>query len=115
MKKSIISIGALLILNNLVFGLIISAYDSFNLTISTITIALTIIILLVINGGVKLNDGFNVSLNIIIPIIGIIQYLFALFMPNHFNDNWGLITIILLVVTEVILLIAANSISSKIK
>ena len=115
MKKSIISIGALLILINLVFGLIMSAYDSFNLTISTITIVLTIIILLVINGGVKLKDGFKVSLNIIISIIGIIQYLFALFMPNHFNDNWELITLILLTVAEIILLIATNSISTKIR
>lgn len=115
MRKIIILAGTILILINLVLGLIISAYDSFNLTVSTTVIVLTVIALLAINGRVKLKDGFKVSLNIIIPIIGIIQYLFALFMPNHFNDNWGLITIILLVVTEVILLISANSISTKIR
>lgn len=115
MKKSIILAGVVLVLVNLLMGLIISTYDCFNLAVSTIVILFTVIVHLAINSRLGLKDGYKVSMNIIIPIIGVVQYLIALFMPNHFNDNWGLITIILLVVTEVILLIAANSISTKIR
>ena len=115
MKKSIILIGAILAVVNLLLGLIISTYDYFNLAISTIVIVLTAIILLAINVRLRLKDGYKVSLNIIIPIIGIAQYLFALFMPNHITDNWEFIAIILFSVIEVILCIAANSVSTIIK
>ena len=115
MKKSIILIGATLALVNLLFGLIISAYDYFNLAISTIVIVLTFLILLAINGLMRLKDGYKVSLNIVIPAIGIVQYLFSLFMPSQFSDNWGLIVIIFLTAIEAILLIAANNISTKIR
>lgn len=115
MKKSIIIVGSILCIVNLLLVLIISAYGCINLIAATVIVVLTTIMLLVVNNSVRLKDGYKVSMNVIIPIIGTIQYLIGIFMPSQFSDNWGLITILVLIALEAILLAAANSISSKIK
>ncbi len=114
MKQSIIIIGSILVVVNLLLGLIISAYGCVNLVASTVILVLTAVILLLANGRMGLKDGYVVSLNILIPIIGLIQYLIAVFMPSRFSDNWGLITLLVLTAIEAILLVAANSITTKI-
>ncbi len=115
MKQSIILIGSILVIVNLLLGLIISAYGCVNLVASTVILVLTAVVLLLINGRMSLKDGYVVSLNILIPIIGLIQYLIAIFMPSRFSDNWGLITLLVITAIEAILLVATNSISTKIR
>lgn len=113
MKQSIILIGSILVIVNLLLGLIISAYRCINLVASTVILVLTAVVLLLVNGRMSLKDGYVVSLNILIPIIGLIQYLIAILMPSRFSDNWGLITLLVLISIEAILLVATNSISKK--
>ena len=115
MKKSIILAGVVLVLVNLLMGLIIPAYGCINLVTSTVILVLTAVVLILINGRMSLKDGYVGSLNILIPIIGLIQYLIAIFMPSRFSDNWGLITLLVLIAIEAIILVAANSISTKIR
>ena len=115
MKQSIILIGSILVIVNLLLGLIISAYGCINLVTSTVILVLTAVVLILINGRMSLKDDYVGSLNILIPIIGLIQYLIAIFMPSRFSDNWGLITLLVLIAIEVIILVAANSISTKIR
>lgn len=115
MKRSIFLIGSILVIVNLLLGLIISAYGCVNLVASTVILVLTAVVLLLINGRMSLKDGYVVSLNILIPIIGLIQYLIAIFMPSRFSDNWGLIMLLVLTVIEAVILVAAKSISTKIR
>lgn len=115
MKQSIILIGGILVIVNLLLGLIISMYGCVNLIVTTVIIVLITIILLFVNARMCIKDGYKVSLNIIIPIVGTIQYLIGIFMPSRFSDNWGLITLLALIALEAILLVAANSISTKIR
>lgn len=110
MKQSIILIGSILVIVNLLLGLIILAYGCVNLVVSTVILVLTAVVLLLVNGRMSLKDGYVVSLNILIPIIGLIQYLIAIFMPSRFSDNWGLITLLVITAIEAILLVATNSI-----
>ena len=114
MNKTIIWIGGVFAILNLLIGLIISVYGVVNVTITTFIILLTTIILLGVNGSMVLKDGFKVSLDFIIPVIGLIQYLFALFMPNRIADNWCLIVIITLLAFEALILIGTIFISKKI-
>jgi hypothetical protein len=113
MKQSIILIGSILVIVNLLLGLIISAYGCVNLVASTVILVLTAVVLLLVNGRMSLKDGYVVSLNILIPIIGLIQYIIAVFMPNRFSNNWGMIALLVLIAIEAILLVATNSISKK--
>lgn len=115
MNKTIFWIGGVFAILNLLIGLIVSAYGGVNIAVTTVVIILTTLILLGINGSMGLKDGFKVSLDFIIPLIGIIEYFFALFMPNRFNDNWCLIIILILLAFEALILIVTKSISNKIK
>lgn len=115
MNKTILLIGGVFAILNLLIGLIVSAYGGVNLAVTTVIIILTTIILLGVNSSMGLKDGFKVSLDFIITIIGLIEYFFALFMPNRFTDNWCLIVILILLAFEALILIVTKSISNKIK
>lgn len=115
MNKTIFWIGGVFALLNLLIGLIVSAYGGVNIAVTTVIIILTTVILLVVNGSMRLKDGFKVSLDFIIPVIGLIEYFFALFMPNRFTDNWCLIVILILLAFEVVILIVTKTISNKIR
>ena len=115
MTKTILWIGGVFALLNLLIGMIVTAYGSRNIAVTTVIIILTTVILLSVNDSVGLKDGFKVSLYFIIPVIGLIEYFFALFMPNRFTDNWCLIVILILLAFEIIIIILTKSISNKIR
>lgn len=116
MNKTIITLGSILAVVNLLIGLIVSAFGWINIVISTaIIVATTLLLLAISNGYISLKDGFKVSLGFLIPAFGLIEYLFAVFMPNKFVDNWCLIVVILLCAMEAGLLITAHSVSTKIR
>ena len=114
-NKTILYLGVMFAILNLLIGLLISSYDGFNLAITTAIIIITTVFLMIVNGGWGLKEGYKVSLDFIIPTIGLIQYFFALFMPIGFKDNWCLIVILILLVFEPILLISMKKTSNKIK
>lgn len=114
MNKTILWICGVFAILNLLIGLIVSAYGGINIAVTTMIIILTTVILLGVNGSIRLKDGFKVSLDFIIPVIGLIEYLFALFMPNRFTDNWCLIVILIILAFEALILIGTKSVSNKI-
>ena len=114
MNKTILLICGVFAILNLLIGLIVSAYGGINIAVTTMIIILTTVILLGVNGSIRLKDGFKVSLDFIIPVIGLIEYLFALFMPNRFTDNWCLIVILIILAFEALILIGTKSVSNKI-
>lgn len=77
-------------------------------------IVLTMLLLYMTN-TITLKDGFKVSLTILFTLVGVLQYFIACLMPQQMEDNWGLITITILVAVEILILIVANVISNKIK
>lgn len=111
MKTVLLFTSAVLLTLNLLFGLILSSYNWFNVAVSSSVIIITVILSLLAN-GITIKDGFKVSLLILYSVIGIIQYLLAVFMPSVFTDNWCLIAIIVLLGVD-ILLLAVYSITSK--
>lgn len=115
MNKAIITTGVLFGVVNLLIGLIVTAYGSANIAVTTVVIALTTVLLLAVNGRLRLRAGYKVSLSLIIPVIGAIQYFMGLFMPDRFSDNWVLIALIITEAVEAFLLIAANSVSNKVR
>ena len=114
MKKAILITSAILLALNLIFGLVLSSYDWFNVAVSSGIIILTVSLCLLADRAV-IKDGFNVSLLILFSIIGLIQYILAVFMPSAFTDNWIFIAIIVLFGIEAIMLTGASIVSDKIK
>lgn len=113
MNKAIIATGVLFGVVNLLIGLIVTAYGSANIAVTTAVIALTTVLLWAVNARMRLSSGYRVSLCLTVPVIGAVQYFMGLFMPSRFSDNWVLTALIISVAFEAVLLIAANSASNK--
>ena len=106
MKKAILITSAILLTLNIIFGLILSSYDWFNVAVSSGIIILTVFLCL-------LADRATIKDLVLFFIIGLIQYILAVFMPSAFTDNWIFIAIIVLFGIEAILLTCANIVSKK--
>lgn len=100
---------------NLILGLIVSAYGWINVAVSTFVIAITVMILVLICSKFLLKDAYKVSLSIIISVLGFIEYLLTVLMPSRFTDNWYIIAIVVLMAFEAVLIVTANSVSTKTK
>ncbi len=112
MKKIILLSGLVLLLMNLLFGLIISFFDGFNVMISSIVIVITTLLLYLIT-IIQLKDGYKISLSLLFLITGVIEYALSLFAPCQIVNNWWLIIIILVITLEVIILVVTNTITKK--
>lgn len=112
MKKVILFSSVALLVANILAGLLLSAYDTFNVVASSIIVVLTAV-LLYATTAIQIKDAFRVSLNIIFAFIGLTLYIMMLFAPHHIKDNWAVIVSIVLFIIEIIVLYLANWISKK--
>lgn len=110
MKNLILIIGFICFFANLLLGLIISSYAPFNLGLNTFVIlANTGLLYLLASSPVK--DGFKVSLSMLFPMCGLIEYILGLFAPDTVENNWYLILTIILLFIESILYAIVYSVS----
>lgn len=112
MKKVILFSSVALLVANVLAGLMLSAYNTFNV-ITTSTIILLTTGLLYATTVVQLKDAFRVSLNFIFAFVGLVLFLLMLFAPHHIQDNWAMIVAIMLIIIEIIVLYLAHWISNK--
>lgn len=112
MKKIILLSSAVLFVTNLLFGVILSFYEGCNVALSSTVIAATGA-LLYLTDTIHLKDGFKVSLMILFSIAGVVEFVFSLFAPDRFTNNWWLILVIGLIAFEAILLIISNILSAS--
>lgn len=114
MKKIILLGGLTLLVMNLLFGAILSIYESFNITISSGVITINTVILYLTN-CIKLKDGFKISISILFTLLGIVGYLLSLFASRSFEDNWYLLLTIFIMGFETMVLFVTYVVSNKIK
>lgn len=114
MKKTIVTIFGLICTLNILAGLVFSAFSLFNVAVSTLSLILTAIFCLWVYSA-KLKDAFKVSLLAIIPVIGLIQYVIGILMPNSFENNVGIILIALSLAIEIGVLIISFQVSKHIR
>lgn len=113
MKRTIIVISLLWLVVNLLLGMLLSAYSWINVAVSSVVIVVTTLLLWLTN-FVVMKDAFKVSLTILFILIGLMEYGIACFMPQHFEDNWGVISIVILIAIQVAVLFITNVTSKKI-
>ena len=114
MKNITLITGFILLVANLLFGSILSIYPAFNMLLNCGVIAATTTLLYVLK-FIRLKDGYYISLSILFGMFGVIKFILGLFAPQQFENNWYLITIILIIAFEAILLTIAQIISKTIK
>lgn len=113
MKRTIIVISLLWLVVNLLLGMLLSAYSWINVAASSVVIIATTLLLWLTN-FIMMKDAFKVSLTILFILIGLMEYGIACFMPQHFEDNWGVISIVILIAIQVAVLFITSVTSKKI-
>ena len=112
MKSYVLTIGIAFLILNILIGLICSSLSWVNISASSVAILLnTALAYYVSSDNVK--TPFKISLMFIIPIITIIEYLIALFMPNKFENNYALIIILILLFLESVIYLTIKKVSTK--
>lgn len=114
MKSIILSIAGLTLAINLLCGLIISSYSAFNCGVTSGIIILNALLLLLVS-EITLRDGFRISLNILFPLMALVEFIAGLFSPEKFQDNGVLVFILVSLLLEGIILIITNYISKNVQ
>lgn len=114
MNKLVIIISACLLVVNVLAGLIISAYEPFNVCFSSGAIVVTAILLCLLN-MVQLKDAFRISLAFLFTFCGLVEFILGCSCYPSFTDNGSLIAALLMVVGEVAILLICSLTSKSIK
>lgn len=110
MKSTSLIVGCILLMLNLLIGMIISSYETFHVVTNSGIIIVNTALLLVL-GTLNVKDGFRYSLNLLIPIFALIEFLIICFSRPEVKNNWGLIVVLLILILQVILLLGAKKMS----
>lgn len=113
MKQIVITLGAIFLLANLAFGLVLDSFDMFNVLLSSGIIVFTTATLMSV-GLIKMKDGFKVPLYAINSFCGIVEYIIALIADNDMSNNWFYVSLIVTVAFQLVLLTTTNITSKKI-
>ena len=114
MNKLVIIISACLRVVNVLAGLIISAYEPFNVCFSSAAIVVTAILLCLLN-TVQLKEAFRISLPFLFSFCGLVEFILGCSCYPSFTDNGCLIAALLMVVGEVAILLICNLTSKSIQ
>jgi hypothetical protein len=64
---------------------------------------------------ITLKDGYRISLNMLFPIMAIVEFFVGLFSPEKIQDNVSLMFILIALLLEGIIIIMTNQISKKVQ
>ena len=110
MRNAAIFIGGILLLFNIFWGMMLSAYPTFNCILNSGIIIVNVVLLSVLS-SMPLKDGFKVSLSWLFPLMCLLQLIIGLFAPEHFKDNFCVIAILIIAFLQIILLVSAKLVS----
>lgn len=111
MKKVILIVAGLMVLMNVVLSLVIEAYTSMAMLQGCAVVAISVVILMLVQ-CLKQSDAYRYSLNTLFTIVTIGEWITAFFAPNELTNNWFIVVALVILIIEVLLLIASNSITN---
>lgn len=112
MKKVVLYIGLLCMVINTVCGLVLSAYSTFNCTLTCSVIILNMVVMFLVS-ILTLKDGYRISLNVLFPFLFVGEFVCGLFSPEQWKDNWFIIILALMILVEGVILIITNYVSKN--
>lgn len=111
MKKVIFIVASLMILMNVILSLVIEAYSSMAMLQGCAVVVASAVIMMLVQ-CLKLSDAYRYSLNTLFSIATIGEWITAFFAPNELVNNWFVIVALVILVLEILLLVASNSITN---
>lgn len=114
MKRIVLFTCIILLAVNALLGLLLTGYEDFNVFLCSGVIVLSGIFMLLIE-ALPLKDGFQSSLYVVYPILGLVELILSQFSPDRLTDNRVLVVLILMVVFQLIFLFIVHVISKRIR
>lgn len=102
MKSITLIIGGILIVVNLILGLLLSSYNSFNVGFTTVALIMTTALIYVVH-AVRMSDAAKVAFTILLPVSGFVKLVLGIISPVRIEDNWCVIGSVLLTVIELVI------------
>lgn len=110
MKQTVIIIGSLILALNLLFGLLLSSYQTFNMLLNCGVIILNTLILLWI-GDMEMKDGYKISYYVLFPLLSMMEVYVVAIAPQRWEDNVALLFVMLLLAFQITMLIISHYVS----
>lgn len=114
MKKTILILGGLALIFNVLLGLLLSRYSYFNMAVNCGIIALNTALLFSLF-ALNMRNAFRISFSFLSAIFAIIEIILGCLMPQQLQDNGYLIALLVLLFLEITLIVVTNIMSNKIK
>lgn len=111
MKKVILIVAGLMILMNTILSFVIDAYSSMAMLQGCAVVGISTAMLMLVQ-CLKLSDAYRCSLNTLFSIAAIGEWITAFCAPNELTNNWFIVVALVILVIELLLLIASNSITN---
>ena len=112
MKKTILILGSLALIVNILLGLLLSKYDYFNMGVNCGVIALNSVLLFCL-WQFNLRDAFRISFTCLFSILGIAELVLGCLMSQKLEDNGYLIVTIAILFVEIALFVITHITSNK--
>ena len=114
MKSLAPLIGLILIIINISVCLIFSGYEWLNAILSSVIILVNVLLVLWIN-SMGLKDGFRISLDLLIPFMGLIAFFCVACSAPQIEDNGGIIAAICITAFQAILILICRAVSNYVE
>ena len=111
MKKILVVAGATLVVN-LLAGLLLTAYPWANVCFTSVAILVNTLFMALLF-GCNAESTHRLSLGIVYLIVGVFEYFSGLFAPSLLQNNWWVITFIVLTAIQVVLTFLAIHYAKK--
>ncbi len=113
MKKTILFTAIAVLVVNILAGLLLSSYHTFNIIATSIVVLLTTT-LMYITESITMKDAFRVSLPFIFAVLGVVMFLLMVFSKHQLQDNWCVIVSLFILLLEALVLYVTHIVSKKI-
>lgn len=100
----------ILIAVNLLFGHLLSSYIWHTAIVTSVFLGIEFVLLLLVS-LIKMKDAFRISLNVLFPILALIQFITLLYIPNDGYDSICFVVAVVIALLQVLLILAANIVS----
>lgn len=114
MKKTILFATIAVLIVNIVAGLLLSNYHTFNMLATSVVVILTAT-LMYITECITMKAAFRVSLPFVFAAMGIVMFLLMLFSKHQIQDNWCVIVSLVILLMEAVILYVTHRVSKTIK
>ena len=114
MKKLTVIIAAILLAVNLLAGLLLSAYEPFNICFTSIVIIVTAVLICLLD-TIQMKTAFAISLSGLFLVGGLAGFILGCVSPSQIQDNGCIIAAVLGFAVEIAILLICNFTSQKIK